>query len=540
MTTQNVGDILAGGYRIIDIKRGGMGVVYICHQAPDRFYAVKTANFSGHDGEQFLQYFRAEVDLWIRVSRETKSENIVQALLYNDHERWLFLEFIDGLGIHEAAAGRPLHIKHTHEWALGVARGMEVLHRDFKLIHRDLKPQNVLITQRRLVPKVSDLGIAKVLQEGSDDNTIIGTRGYRAPETWTGRTSFCSDIYSFGGLLYFMLTGKAPSLNDGPLERSQEFTPPSQVNARVPANLERMALKCLAVEPSQRYQSFAEIVRELEADEPKTGGIYDDGFRYCKTHGFYSLVGEKLPECLFCDHAQKHTTRLDRALTTSSANAARIAEGTAIVSDATIGLPTHLRGGAGVAAVAGTVTAPRDEASVGKTMTERRPASRRPDPAAGPTGGGVAVEAPHRLRRRLSPLLIVGLILAFAGWALYFKNPKSTGTEGEKNGEQVGRRDGSDENKAGSDENKDGSAGSITTEEAGICEDPDCKRRFKPTNVTFKGQRRAQTFCDKNPLHVRCTDPDCGFRHRSQAAFSIGNGCVACGGLAVEPIPPIK
>ena len=105
MTTYRVGDVLAGGYRVIDVKRGGMGVVYISHQPPDRFYAVKTvdpATASNRDPEaieQFFKYFRDEVDLWIRLSRQARHENIVEALLYNEHQHWLFLEYVDGLSV---------------------------------------------------------------------------------------------------------------------------------------------------------------------------------------------------------------------------------------------------------------------------------------------------------------------------------------------------------------------------------------------------------------------------------------------------------
>ena len=173
----SVGDVLSGGYRVIDIKRGGMGVVYICHQPPDRFYAVKTAALLGEQSEKLQKYFRTEVDNWIRISSSHKHPNIVQALLYNEDERWLFLEYINGLPLHEVVKGGPLHPKHALDWAHGIAVGMDHLHREFTLIHRDLKPQNILVAGLDLIPKITDLGIAKVLELDGDgqDNTVIGT-----------------------------------------------------------------------------------------------------------------------------------------------------------------------------------------------------------------------------------------------------------------------------------------------------------------------------------------------------------------------------
>ena len=103
MAQFDIGDTLPGGYVVLDIKAGGMGVVYICHQtATDQDYAIKTVRLdAGLDVETFLESFREEVYNWISISKKSRHENIVEALLYNEDEHWLFLEYVDGPGLHE-------------------------------------------------------------------------------------------------------------------------------------------------------------------------------------------------------------------------------------------------------------------------------------------------------------------------------------------------------------------------------------------------------------------------------------------------------
>ena len=109
MTQFNVGDAFPGGYVVLDIKAGGMGVVYICHQpSTDQDYAIKTVRLdAGVDVELFLERFRDEVYNWISISSKSRHENIVDALLYNEDENWLFLEYVDGPGLHELCRHGP-------------------------------------------------------------------------------------------------------------------------------------------------------------------------------------------------------------------------------------------------------------------------------------------------------------------------------------------------------------------------------------------------------------------------------------------------
>lgn len=332
MDFYQIGDVLPGGYRVIDIKRGGMGVVYICHQPPDRFYAVKTASFrpgtGGHDSEaedQFFRYFRDEVDLWIRLSNESRHENIVQALLYNDQEHLLFLEYVDGLSIHEAMVGKPIHPSHALQWSIGICRGMAHMHEEFRLIHRDLKPQNVLIRHQNLVPKISDMGIAKVLEEGASGNTIIGTQGYRAPETWEGETDFVSDVFSFGATLYAMITGAPPKSQASPFATFKSSDPPHVINPECPEALSNIASRCIQYMPNDRYQSFQEVLDDLEKLPPYDTEEFQDGYLFCEKHGFFTPNDLAEGGCLFCDQTRRHTDQLEHAKTLAASVLAQVA-----------------------------------------------------------------------------------------------------------------------------------------------------------------------------------------------------------------------
>ena len=141
MAEYSIGETLPGGYLVLDIKAGGMGVVYICHQpATGQDYAIKTVRLDvGVNAEEFLRRFREEVNNWIRISMEAHDPNIVEALLYNEDERWLFLQYIDGPHLHDLTSHKPAHLSHVLSWARDIARGMDALHDQFSMVHRDLK-----------------------------------------------------------------------------------------------------------------------------------------------------------------------------------------------------------------------------------------------------------------------------------------------------------------------------------------------------------------------------------------------------------------
>src|SRR5262249_25415770 len=154
------------------------------------------------------------------------------------------------------------------------------------IIHRDIKPGNVLIAEREpgngespeeLRVKLTDFGLARLAEGGelTGTNEQLGTPGYMAPEQAAGRAREVgpvADVYSLGALLYCLLVGRPPFQAATALETmrqvlEREPVPPRQLNAGVPRDLETVCLKCLHKEPGRRYASAAELAEELRRFE---------------------------------------------------------------------------------------------------------------------------------------------------------------------------------------------------------------------------------------------------------------------------------
>jgi len=154
-----------------------------------------------------------------------------------------------------------------------VSEAVQYAH-DHGVIHRDLKPGNVLLDKDGK-PRVTDFGLAKLIESGSDltgTGQILGTPSYMPPEQAAAQVSAVgrlSDVYSLGAILYCLLTGRPPFQAANPLEtlfqvQRQEPVPPGRLNPNIPQDLDTVALKCLDKSPSQRYASAKALVEELK------------------------------------------------------------------------------------------------------------------------------------------------------------------------------------------------------------------------------------------------------------------------------------
>jgi len=268
------GRVLNGRYALIGVVGGGgMAQVY---KARDnilgRIVAVKVLRDQFTTDEQFVARFRREA----QAAANLTHPNIVNVYdVGQDGDlHYIVMEFIAGQSLKELITrNAPLPIEQAISIGAQILAGLEYAHRS-GLIHRDIKPQNVLITNDGGV-KVTDFGIAKSVSDLglTEAGQALGTAHYFSPEQAKGeRVVPQSDIYAVGVTLYEMLTGRLPFESDNAVGLAYKHIsePPPSVrllNPGVPSRLEAIIMKALAKEPQQRYPNAAEMERALRSVE---------------------------------------------------------------------------------------------------------------------------------------------------------------------------------------------------------------------------------------------------------------------------------
>ena len=277
-------------YRILaQLGEGGMGVVY---QAQDlvleRLVALKVLRPEAVGDESRRQRFLQEA----RSAAALNHPSIATIFEANEVDGTLFIamEFIAGESLRQRLARGPLPLADAVHIATEVARGLAHAHAQ-RVVHRDLKPENIMLGAN-LQAKILDFGLAKILREpapgpqGASTATmtmaltfhgqIMGTPAYMSPEQARGHAlDFRSDQFSFGALLSEMLTGIMTFQGPSPADTvsavlSSQPLPPSQINVRLPPQLDRIVERCLQKDPAERYADTADLARDLEALEPRT------------------------------------------------------------------------------------------------------------------------------------------------------------------------------------------------------------------------------------------------------------------------------
>ncbi len=265
---------LLPGYELLEVVgRGGMGVVYKArHLGLNRLVAVKMVLAGGHASPHDLARFHAEAEAVARLQHP----NIVQVYDVGDHlaQPYMALEFVES-NLLKQLAFTPQPARQAAQWVEILARAVHHAHQR-GIVHRDLKLANILLSKDGAL-KISDFGIAKMVQEHSPTQTqtgaVLGTPNYMAPEQAEGKIQQigpATDVYGLGGILYEMLTGRPPFRGRTTQEildqvRTQEPTPPSRLDPpiEVPRDLETICLRCLQKDPSQRYPTAAALADEL-------------------------------------------------------------------------------------------------------------------------------------------------------------------------------------------------------------------------------------------------------------------------------------
>jgi eukaryotic-like serine/threonine-protein kinase len=271
-----------GPYEIVSlIGAGGMGEVYRAHDARlNREVAIKVLPPQYSTDTDRLRRFEQEA----RAAGALNHPNIVTVYDIGKEGDVVFVvsELLFGETLRERLGGSPLPPRKAIEYALQIAHGLAAAH-ESNVVHRDLKPENIFLTKDGRV-KILDFGLAKLMDpvqpaEGrsrlqtvdpqTQPGVVLGTVGYMSPEQVRGRaTDHRSDIFSFGAILYEMLTGKRAFHRDSTADTmsailKEEPTDLSNM-PNVPPSLERVMRHCLEKNPEERFQSARDLAFDLE------------------------------------------------------------------------------------------------------------------------------------------------------------------------------------------------------------------------------------------------------------------------------------
>jgi eukaryotic-like serine/threonine-protein kinase len=263
------GMFISDRYEIIDkVGSGGMADVYKARdQRLNRFVAIKVLKPEYSSDKSFVNKFRAEAQSAAGLSHP----NIVNVYDVGDDSglHYIVMELVEGITLKRFIERKgKLEVKEAVGIGIQIAQGMEAAH-DNRIIHRDIKPQNIIISRDGKV-KVTDFGIAKATNSNTITSNAMGSVHYLSPEQARGGYSDeKSDIYSLGVTLYEMLSGKVPFAGDNTvsvalLHIQGEAMPLRELDPEIPVSIDKIVQKCMQKRPERRYHSASELIADLK------------------------------------------------------------------------------------------------------------------------------------------------------------------------------------------------------------------------------------------------------------------------------------
>ncbi|WP_042200783.1 Stk1 family PASTA domain-containing Ser/Thr kinase [Paenibacillus camerounensis] len=266
-----IGHELGGRYQVIErVGAGGMALVYRAHDILlNRNVAIKVLRNQFVHDEEFIRRFRREAQSAASLSHP----NVVSIYDVGQEEdvHYIVMEYIEGKNLNEIIKERaPLQVDEAIRIASQICDALDHAHQS-QIIHRDIKPHNILIGRNGRV-KVTDFGIARAVTSTTITQTgsVVGSVHYFSPEHAKGvTTGEKSDLYSLGIVLYQMLTGVLPFLGESPISVAlkhlqEEFEEPRILNPLIPQSVENVILRSMRKNPDERYQSAKQMLQDLE------------------------------------------------------------------------------------------------------------------------------------------------------------------------------------------------------------------------------------------------------------------------------------
>lgn len=268
-----IGMTLGDRYELLEIiGEGGMAIVYRARDKKlNRMVAVKILKKEFADNKDISEKFKKEATAIANLS----DMNIVNVLDVGHEEEdntdYFVMELVEGKTLKEIIISNgKISWSTASTIAIQVAKALDCAHRN-GIIHRDVKPQNILITEHGDV-KVTDFGIAKSATSSTITNTttIMGSAHYLSPEQAKGTFIDCrTDLYSLGIVLYEMVTARLPFDGESPVTIAlkhiqEEATEPKKINELIPESLNNLIVKAISKDPILRYQTAKEMIADLQ------------------------------------------------------------------------------------------------------------------------------------------------------------------------------------------------------------------------------------------------------------------------------------
>ena len=267
----NKGELIDNRYKIVkSIGEGGMANVYLAWDTIlERDVAVKLLRGDLAEDEKFIRRFQREANS----ASSLKHPNIVEMYdVGEDNGKYfIVMEYVDGKTLKSLIKKRgALNLTESIDIMMQLTSGIACAH-DSYIIHRDIKPQNVMLLEDGRV-KITDFGIAMALNnnELTQTNSVMGSVHYLPPEQASGSGSTIkSDIYSLGILMFELLTGKVPFKGDNAVEiaikhMKDQIPSVCNINETIPQSVENIILKACAKNPKNRYETVAEMYEDLK------------------------------------------------------------------------------------------------------------------------------------------------------------------------------------------------------------------------------------------------------------------------------------
>ncbi len=285
-----IGKTLGNRYQIVEkIGEGGMANVYKAKcNLLNRFVAVKILKSEFVDDKDFIAKFNSESQSAAKLSHPN-IVNIYDIGVEGDIN-YIIMEYVEGITLKEAILeNAPFENKMIIDISTQISAALSHAHKN-KIIHRDIKPQNILITKDKRI-KVADFGIARAVSDATVVNTanLMGTVHYASPEQLKGSlVDERTDIYSLGVIMYEMATGKLPYEGEAPItvalkHMNEALIPPKLINGNLSDNINDIILKTMNKITAYRYESAQSLTDDLCLAGSNRTGFYNSNIDQGKT-----------------------------------------------------------------------------------------------------------------------------------------------------------------------------------------------------------------------------------------------------------------